>query len=612
MQHFIHFRAARAECRKMCLCLERTRIALLVLAMLLSWADACYFPIELQGEYVVQVTTNTPGNLVQYSQVNISAEAIPIWGHCHRRLGNRFILTDSSGGANCSRCFHIILRSRNVLQVRTEGLDKCYTNQDAAEATCPDEKTANQSDISKAIVFYKTKEVGGEDIKQVYCPINGRFNFVYTLKDGSINNMKCRDPVSEMDNCPSGSDLNLHFHNCDFPNKDVTFQCLGHWSGPGDQNYLALRDTSFMSQHQLPPYRCALYKEEAGTGNVFMAFSSDSTCSSNLDSAMSGYEMFSLSVVPSIGWPSQVDNSNCRFPPWARGYWQHIYIEGNTLTYKDHSTFKTYTIRCLGPEAATSERFAVFARTQCGEEMYTCIWLKRRGVNVLEFQLGLQSSTYYNSTLCSDSNFEPKVWITQGRMERLEESPCPVAGEYAGIIPDATNLCARLSSDCRSPEIMYYTVSDCSHSEIYEEREYRCLGQWKEDGLMYTYTQRRDVGTYECFVGSIVSNNEIYIKEAGDHCQRNIDPMHYGMKLTKKGSCIGNPPGSVSRPGGGEMPQPRPTTSWMSSRRPPEPTQPWKPITAPPRDASSAETHTRLTPLQLLLVSIIVYFVYRQ
>jgi hypothetical protein len=67
------------------------------------------------------------------------------------------------------------------------------------------------------------------------------------------------------------------------------------------------------------------------------------------------------------------------------------------------------------------------------------------------------------------------------------------------------------------------------------EREYRCLGQWEEDGLMYTYTQRRDVGTYECFVGSIISNNEIHIKEAGDHCQRNIDPMHYGMKLLRKG-----------------------------------------------------------------------------
>jgi len=43
-----------------------------------------------------------------------------------------------------------------------------------------------------------------------------------------------------------------------------------------------------------------------------------------------------------------------------------------------------------------------------------------------------------------------------------------VAGEYTGIIPDATNLCAKLSSDCRSPEIMYYTVSDCSQLEVYE------------------------------------------------------------------------------------------------------------------------------------------------
>jgi hypothetical protein len=68
------------------------------------------------------------------------------------------------------------------------------------------------------------------------------------------------------------------------------------------------------------------------------------------------------------------------------------------------------------------------------------------------------------------------------------------------------------------------------------EREYRCLGQWEEDGLMYTYTHRRDVGTYECFVGSIISDNEIHIKEAGDHCQRNIDPMQYGMKLLRKGT----------------------------------------------------------------------------
>ncbi|GFG31845.1 hypothetical protein Cfor_02655 [Coptotermes formosanus] len=445
----------------------------------------------------------------------------------------------------------------------------------ACRQTCCTWSVRMSSDL---LYMVQTKDLGGEEVKRVYCPFNGRFNFIYNVNDGSESTTECPDPVSELDNCPSGSALNLRFRRCSFENRDVTFQCLGQWAGPGDQQYLALRDTR-PGMDRFPPYRCALYREESGTGNVFMAFSSDSTCSSNLRSATAGYETFSLSVMPAARWPSQVDGSNCRFPQWAHGYWQHMYIEGNTLTYKDHSTFKTFTIRCLGPDVGVGERFPVFARTQCGEEMYTCVWLKRRGVNVLEFQLGLQSSTYYNTTLCSDRNFKPKIWITQGRLERLQESPCPLAGEYTGIIPDATNLCARLSSDCKSPEIMYYMVSDCSQSEIYEEREYRCLGQWEEDGLMYTYTQRRDVGTYECFVGFIISNNEIHIKEAGDHCQRNIDPMHYGMKLTRKGTCFGNQPNAGTNAGTGAFPQPRPTTPWMTSRHPPEPTKPWKPIT---------------------------------
>lgn len=61
------------------------------------------------------------------------------------------------------------------------------------------------------------------------------------------------------------------------------------------------------------------------------------------------------------------------------------------------------------------------------------------------------------------------------------------------------------------------------------------MGQWEEDGVTYTYTQRKDIGIYECFVGSIVSHNEIYIKEAGEHCGRGIDPFRSGMKLQSKG-----------------------------------------------------------------------------
>lgn len=146
----------------------------------------------------------------------------------------------------------------------------------------------------------------------------------------------------------------------------------------------------------------------------------------------------------------------------------------------------------------------------------------------------------------------------------MQNGLCPITGEYAGRIPDAPDLCAKLWSDCRAPELMYYQVSDCSTEEIYEEREYQCLGHWRETNLLYTYTERRDVadGTYECFVGSIITDKEIYIKEAGEHCQRNVDPLKYGMKLMKTKpiySCADR--SSTSRPRGPPGPTRFSTTS---------------------------------------------------
>ena len=79
---------------------------------------------------------------------------------------------------------------------------------------------------------------------------------------------------------------------------------------------------------------------------------------------------------------------------------------------------------------------------------------------------------------------------------------CPIAGEYTGFLPDAPAFCARLRSDCGSPDKMHYTVTSCdnpnevfegilsftqpSHSKIlckhciFSDREYQCLGQWEE------------------------------------------------------------------------------------------------------------------------------------
>ena len=54
-------------------------------------------------------------------------------------------------------------------------------------------------------------------------------------------------------------------------------------------------------------------------------------------------------------------------------------------------------------------------------------------------------------------------------VDRFKQSPCPVAGEYNGVIPDATMLCAKLYSDCNNPEIMFYTVFSCGNNSLVYE-----------------------------------------------------------------------------------------------------------------------------------------------
>lgn len=46
---------------------------------------------------------------------------------------------------------------------------------------------------------------------------------------------------------------------------------------------------------------------------------------------------------------------------------------------------------------------------------------------------------------------------------------------------------------------------------------------------------------YECFLGALASTEEIFIKEAGEHCRRDIDPYRYSMQLNKTRACPRTP-----------------------------------------------------------------------
>ncbi|XP_071543355.1 uncharacterized protein [Panulirus ornatus] len=108
------------------------------------------------------------------------------------------------------------------------------------------------------------------------------------------------------------------------------------------------------------------------------------------------------------------------------------------------------------------------------------------------------------------------------------------------------------------------------------EREYQCLGQWEEEGRVYALTYRRDIHTYECFVGVIKTDGVVFIKEAGARCSRGVQPVILGMKLHRKASCTPkSTPTRASQSSQRNRTRP-PATSppWLHT------TKPWKPITA--------------------------------
>lgn len=71
----------------------------------------------------------------------------------------------------------------------------------------------------------------------------------------------------------------------------------------------------------------------------------------------------------------------------------------------------------------------------------------------------------------------------------------------------------------------------------FAEREYQCIGQWSGGNVVYAFTRRLDVPTYECFAGAMDINEEIFLKEAGEHCHRNADPYRYGMQMNQTITC---------------------------------------------------------------------------
>lgn len=569
----------------------------------------CYFPGELQGVWETQVTTEggvfggrrDVAPSIAYQTITIHSDAVQEWGTCYQRLDNALILADSTGVSQCYRCVSLRLVAAQVLQVWTLGLQTCYISQDAAYRNCP---TPAQIADKRAtlLMLYKSRSARGEkEVKVVGCPFDGRYTFTHERGGGS----SCPRSSSEISNCPLGFGYNVTYRDCTFSSAPSSrfFQCLGSWLGEDNNYYLALRDTAATpARPHLPRYRCGMFEEEAGTARVYLALGNDTTCTNGLYSPRTGHETYVLTSVPAPPLPQLVRSSRCTFPRSLQGHWHHTYLGSDTALFRDYINHKTYSVSCV-QDMDDGERFIVYARTHCGEWGYNCFWLKRRSANILEHMLGLYPKETLDPNLCDVRNFGHKTsWITQGKSLLEEPTSCPIVGRYIGDLPDASGICAELSSNCSSPNLMSFTVAECRNtSAVYEQREYQCLGQWTEDQRIYALTFRRDIKTYECFVGVIRPDGTVFIKEAESEtgCSRDVQPEVLGMKLHRLEGC----PDGVRR---SSTRTPQSSQRSAITRPTPRPTKPWKPITGRPRARGSGGDRTTSPSTSVLCVTLLL------
>ena len=518
-------------------------LALLLASSVSLVTSECYFPVEMQGEFMTQWKDSQE---IAYTSVSLTYNSVPSWGTCHRRHRQNVILRDStSSGSDCFKCIRIIQRSVNVNQVHVRDLNRCFASEAEALADCPTRAEVTERRVEE-IMLYKTRGFYGESaVTQTHCPFSGRWRFSYSNVEKTDS--ACASPASEAGGCPSEFMLDLKFRDCDFPDFDMSFQCLGNWVGEDGRNYLSLLDTKLpqLGEEPRPRYRCAVYQSDHRAGVTHLALSNDSTCVNQLTDHLSGYETLRLERKERRleAAAAETSSSTNKFPAWAQGDWDKVKVRGSEFVYRSAEELTTYQAEAL--ISPGSGRVLARISTACGDLGYACLALEHRTANIMEFKIGKIDSKL-DIDLCSAQHLEAQPWVTVGR--QMVRTACPLAGTFAGVIPDAEGLCATSSTSCSRPDQMEYTVYNCENTtEIYEDRLYQCFGQFSDGGLVYTFTQRLDLPVQECFVGtSLEAVGEHYVMEAGVHCSRGKQPRTDGMVMRKRADLQCDLPGETS------------------------------------------------------------------
>ena len=151
--------------------------------------------------------------------------------------------------------------------------------------------------------------------------------------------------TGEADGCPNESMLNFKLSET----REMSYQCLGHWTGENGMLYLSLLDMQLpqLGEKPRPRYRCAIYQANRDTGVTKIALSNDSTCVNQLDSHLSGYEAFTLNKKKTHR--EEIQERRLVLPAWSQGKWDRIEVRGADLTYKSEESYSPSHLVCSLP-----------------------------------------------------------------------------------------------------------------------------------------------------------------------------------------------------------------------------------------------------------------------
>ena len=451
---------------------------------------SCFFPTELQGSYAVQYTEGDP-NDIWYRSVSISYDLISGIGECVFRQSERYVLKSEAG---CYKCAWLRQRSSNVLTLSQS--QQCHNTADSAWQYCTNMRVPTTSSM-----LYRA----GNKVRPSHCPITGRFSV--QCYGGSVE----AGARGEADTCPDESLLSLTCPG----GEEQSYQCLGDWEGEDGRRYLSLLDRVLpqVGEAARPRWRCATYQEDGD--RVLLTMSNDSTC----DNLSQHYSLTKQVVGAQVNLETEVT-----LPDWAQGSWDSVTVTGGHLVYRSSSLLTTHRLTAL--QSHSPQLYTVRVHTDCGQTGYSCLQVEGRGQQgrILQLSLG-QIFSDRGAVQCAQLTAGLKV--TQLR----HKTECPMTGEWQGEIPDGEGLCARSVTHCDRPHQMKYQVYNCAApSEVYEDRVYECYGQYSHGGLVYTLTKRLDLQErQECFVGVTTAGGQHRVMEAGEHCDRGLQPHLYGM-----------------------------------------------------------------------------------